>query len=100
MSRLRESFASAINRLDSRRIAAFQKDKAARRAIICAAISSRKLIELYYQGGFRLVEPFGLGVPISSDEVDNESLLCYQVSGHSESVYPPRMEAVTDFRYS
>ena len=53
------------------------------RTMICSAISSRQLIELYYHGGFRLVEPFCLGVLMLGD-ADNESLLCYQVSGHSE----------------
>jgi len=53
------------------------------RTTICSAIGSKQLIELYYHGGFRIVEPFCLGV-LMLGEADNESLLCYQVSGHSE----------------
>lgn len=53
------------------------------RAALCSAIKSRRVIEFYYHGGFRTAEPFCLGV-IMSGEADNESLLCYQVGGHSE----------------
>jgi hypothetical protein len=53
------------------------------RAVICAAIRSRRIIEFYYHGGYRTVEPFCLGV-VMSGEADNESLLCYQVGGFSE----------------
>jgi len=53
------------------------------RAAICSAIKSRRVIEFYYQGGFRTAEPFCLGV-VMPGEADNESLLCYQVGGHSE----------------
>ncbi len=53
------------------------------RETICAAIKSRRLIEFYYHGGYRTVEPFCLGV-VMLGERDNESLLCYQVGGFSE----------------
>ena len=53
------------------------------RTAICSAIKTRRVIEFYYHGGFRTVEPYCLGVLIS-DEADNESLLCYQTAGHSE----------------
>jgi hypothetical protein len=53
------------------------------RAAICSAIKSRRVIEFYYHGGFRTAEPFCLGV-VMSGEADNESLLCYQIGGHSE----------------
>ena len=48
---------------------------------ICSAICSRHLIEFYYHGGFRLVEPFRYGEIAPGD---NEVLECYQVSGYSE----------------
>ncbi len=53
------------------------------RATICSAIKSRRVMEFYYHGGYRTVEPFCLGLVMSGD-ADNESLLCYQVGGHSE----------------
>ena len=53
------------------------------RAMICSAIRSRRVIEFYYHGGYRTVEPFCLGL-VMSGEADNESLLCYQVGGYSE----------------
>jgi hypothetical protein len=53
------------------------------RAVICAAIRSRSVIEFYYHGGYRTVEPFCLGVVLST-EADNESLICYQIGGFSE----------------
>ncbi len=53
------------------------------RAKICAAVKSRRIIEFYYHGGYRTVEPFCLGVVLSG-EADNESLLCYQIGGYSE----------------
>ncbi len=48
---------------------------------ICSAISSRRLIEFYYHGGFHSVEPCCLG---ALTPADGASLLCYQISGHSE----------------
>jgi len=53
------------------------------RTTICSAIESRRVIEFYYHGGYRTVEPFCLGV-VMSGEADNESLLCYQLGGYSE----------------
>ena len=53
------------------------------RTTICAAIRSRRIIEFYYHGGYRTVEPFCLGVVLSGG-ADNESLLCYQIGGFSE----------------
>jgi len=53
------------------------------RAVTCSAIKSRRVIEFYYHGGYRTVEPFCLGVVLST-EADNESLICYQVGGFSE----------------
>ena len=60
-----------------------EKADTSTRTAICSAIGSKQLIELYYHGGYRIVEPFCLGVLMLGD-ADNESLLCYQVSGHSE----------------
>jgi len=57
------------------------------RAAICSAIKSRRVIEFYYHGGFRTVEPYCLGVVLSG-EADNESLLCYQIGGYSELLQP------------
>ena len=51
------------------------------RTPICSAINRKQVINFYYHGGFRLVEPFCLGEIMPGD---NESLLCYQVNGHSE----------------
>ena len=53
------------------------------RATICGAIRSRRVIEFYYHGGYRTVEPFCLGVVLDTD-ADNESLICYQTGGFSE----------------
>ena len=53
------------------------------RATICSAIKSRRVMEFFYHGGYRTVEPFCLGLVMSGD-ADNESLLCYQIGGYSE----------------
>lgn len=53
------------------------------RAAICSAIKSRRIMEFFYHGGYRTVEPFCLGL-VMSGEADNESLLCYQIGGYSE----------------
>ena len=53
------------------------------RETLCSAIESRRVIEFYYHGGYRTVEPFCLGL-VRSGEADNESLLCYQTGGFSE----------------
>jgi predicted DNA-binding transcriptional regulator YafY len=48
-------------------------------ALICSAIRSRRIIEFYYHGGCRTVEPFCLGTLMS--RFDNVSLLCYRTGG-------------------
>ena len=53
------------------------------RMIICSAIRNRRVIEFFYHGGYRTVEPFCLGLVISGG-YENVSLLCYQVGGYSE----------------
>jgi hypothetical protein len=52
--------------------------------LICTAIHSKKIIRIYYNGGFRKLEPFCYGVSTSGDEV----LRAYQTSGHSNSGNP------------
>jgi hypothetical protein len=47
--------------------------------LICSAIRSRRLIEFYYHGGSRTVEPFCMGTLLSRFE--NVSLLCYRTGG-------------------
>ena len=49
--------------------------------MICSAISSRKVIRFYYNGGSRTVEPFCYGV----GKTANELLRAYQTRGYSES---------------
>jgi hypothetical protein len=53
------------------------------RTAICSAIMSRRIIDFYYHGSFRSVEPFCLGVT-RPGKAENESLWCYQVGGDSE----------------
>jgi hypothetical protein len=54
------------------------------RATLCQAINARRVIEFYYHGGYRTVEPFALGITMHG-EADNESLICYQTGGYSDS---------------
>lgn len=53
------------------------------RGTLWASIQARRIIEFYYHGGYRTVEPFALGIVMYGD-ADNESLLCYQMSGYSD----------------
>lgn len=53
------------------------------RGTLWASIEARRVIEFYYHGGYRTVEPFALGIVMYGD-ADNESLLCYQMSGYSD----------------
>jgi hypothetical protein len=53
------------------------------RETIRAAIKARRIIEFYYHGGYRTVEPFALGIVMYGD-ADNESLLCYQTEGYND----------------
>jgi hypothetical protein len=48
---------------------------------ICDAIGNMNLIEFYYNGGIRTVEPHCLGVTTAG----NQGLRAYQTSGYSES---------------
>ncbi|MFC1917311.1 hypothetical protein ACFLXH_01490 [Chloroflexota bacterium] len=52
--------------------------------ILCMAVHAKQLVEFYYHGGSRLVEPYCVGVSLPSDRVDNEVLICYQTSGYVE----------------
>jgi len=54
------------------------------RATLCQAINTRCVIEFYYHGGYRTVEPFALGITMHG-EADNESLICYQTGGYTDS---------------
>jgi len=47
--------------------------------IICEAIRERKLLQFYYDGGIRIVEPYAYGYGKNGDL----KLRAYQVSGYS-----------------
>ncbi|RIK78949.1 hypothetical protein DCC62_06595 [candidate division KSB1 bacterium] len=53
-------------------------------AQICAAIRSRAIVELYYEGGKRRVEPHCHGISMAGKEV----LRAFQTAGFSESGQP------------
>jgi hypothetical protein len=53
------------------------------RGTLWASVQDRRIIEFYYHGGYRIVEPYALGVTRHGD-ADNESLICYQLSGFSD----------------
>ncbi len=53
------------------------------RGTLWVAIEERRIIEFYYHGGYRTVEPFALGV-VKHGAADNESLICYQIEGLSD----------------
>jgi len=61
----------------------FNRARGNTKARLFAAINARRVVEFYYHGGYRTAEPFCLGVTLAGG-ADNESLLCYQVGGHSE----------------
>ncbi|MBK8945395.1 MAG: hypothetical protein IPM32_09015 [Ignavibacteriae bacterium] len=50
-------------------------------SLICDAIRNKKLLQYYYNGGTRVVEPHCHGVTTAA----NEGLRAFQVSGYSES---------------
>jgi len=52
-----------------------------RNPTICEAIRLHQILRFYYDGGFRLVEPFCYGLGTS----ENELLRAYQIGGASES---------------
>lgn len=49
---------------------------------ICNAISRKKIIEFYYDGGNRIVEPFCYGI---HKDTNNEILRGYQIRGFNSS---------------
>lgn len=51
---------------------------------ICSAIRSRQVIRFYYNGGFRIAEPFCYGI----SKAGHELLRAYQTGGYSESGEP------------
>ena len=46
---------------------------------ICLAIRNRNLLEVYYEGGVRTIEPYAYGINRRGDEV----LKAYQLEGYS-----------------
>ncbi len=50
-------------------------------SIICEAIRERRLLQFYYDGGIRVVEPYAYGYGRKGDL----KLRAYQVSGYSSS---------------
>ncbi|EHO40348.1 hypothetical protein Calab_0709 [Caldithrix abyssi DSM 13497] len=52
--------------------------------IICSAISSRKILRFYYNGGYITVEPYCHGI----GRTGNELLRAFQIGGYSESGNP------------
>ena len=48
---------------------------------ICTAISEKRVVRVFYGGGYRSVEPFCYG----KDSIGKELLRAYQVSGYSRS---------------
>lgn len=49
--------------------------------MICSAINSKKVLRMYYDGGYRTIEPFCHGISTAMNEV----LRGYQTDGYSES---------------
>lgn len=50
-------------------------------SVICSAIRNKQVIQFFYNGGTRVVEPHCHGVTTAG----NEGLRAYQISGYSES---------------
>jgi hypothetical protein len=50
------------------------------RGTLWASIQDRRIVRFYYRGGYRTVEPYALGIT-RHGKADNESLICYQISG-------------------
>lgn len=59
-----------------------KKEESNMKTEICSAINSKQVIEFYYNGGTRLVEPFCYGI---HKNTNNEVLRGYQAGGYSES---------------
>lgn len=53
------------------------------RGTLWASIQARRIVEFYYHGGYRIVEPYALGIT-RRGHADNESLFCYQRSGFGD----------------
>jgi len=60
--------------------------------LLCQAIENRKLISFAYDGYYREVEPFTLGV---HKDTDNLSLSAWWVGGHSHSRSYPHWRLYT-----
>jgi len=52
------------------------------RDLLCKAIQTKRVVEFFYKGGTRVVEPYCYGIHKDSD---NYVLCAYQLSGYSES---------------
>ena len=52
---------------------------------ICGAIAGRRVIECFYDGGVRRVEPYCHGLHAKTGK---DSLRAFQISGHSKSGTP------------
>lgn len=50
-------------------------------SIICNAIKNKQVLEFYYDGGIRVVEPFCYGISTAGNEV----LRGFQIEGYSNS---------------
>jgi hypothetical protein len=51
---------------------------------ICEAIAGRRLMEIWYRGGSRIIEPYCHG----TSKAGNEVLRAFQIQGHSNSGQP------------
>ncbi|GFM38291.1 hypothetical protein DSM19430T_29750 [Desulfovibrio psychrotolerans] len=49
--------------------------------IICEAINTRSELRVFYNGGYRTIEPHRMGIA----NTENTLLRCFQTSGYSES---------------
>ena len=63
-------------------IPTMKKEETNMKTEICSAINSKQVLEFYYNGGIRLVEPFCYGI---HKNTNNELLRGYQACGYSES---------------
>lgn len=68
---------------------------------ICSAIRNNKILEFYYDGYYRVVEPFTFGISAR----DNEILSAFQVGGESRSGNRPTwrlfdLEKIEDIQIS
>jgi len=71
--------------LESRRtINRVNMPRETKRAVVCTAIKQLRTLEFFYHNGYRIVEPFALGIVLNKRDADNESLICWQTEGFSD----------------